>query len=530
MTSIAHSAPTPLPLWPRIRRTIPWTILLLGVASILFLQLSDKVEGNFKGPFTALVVAAVILLLTIWVLALSGFRAKTRLIVFALELVIFAGVFLFVKTCLKWRGSWTGAGWPRLVWKWTPEPDAGLKPLSDTGDAVVEKVDLTTTTPIDFPEFLGPGGHNQLAGVGLWRDWSGSHAPQLLWRQPVGLGWGSFAVVNGFAITQEQRGDRELVTCLEAKTGKIRWQHSNTARFSESMGGDGPRATPTIRDGRVYVMGATGILECLDGATGHAIWSRNIFTDSHADNPIWGKSCSPLIYGNLIVVSGGKHGPSLLAFDRETGSPRWTGGADSAAYASPAPATVGGVEQILILNAHSASGHNPANGNVLWQYGWPGDFPKVAQVLAMPGDRVFISAGYGLGSIMLHLAPTGDGAFSTSVLWKSLRLKTEMTNVAVRDGFIYGLDDSALTCLEADTGNRRWRGDRYGHGQILLVDDLIIVQAEEGNIALVAATPDSFQELGSFPVFSSKTWNNPALYGHELLVRNDREMAAFMLP
>lgn len=530
MSSIPHNLPTPLPLWPRFRRLIPWIILILAVGFIFFIQLSDRVEGNFKGPFTALVVAVVVLLLTVWLLALSGLRAKTRLILFAVELLIFAGGFLFVRTCLKWRGSWSGAGWPRLVWKWTPEPDAGLKPLSETGDVVVEKVDLTTMTPQDFPEFLGPGRHNQLSGVNLSRDWSGNHAPRQLWRQPVGLGWGSFAVVNGYAVTQEQRGDRELITCFEVKTGRSRWQHANTARFSEQMGGDGPRATPTIHDGRVYVMGATGILECLDGATGHAIWSRNILADSHVGNLIWGKSCSPLVYGNLVVVSGGKAAPSLLAFDRDTGSPRWSGGTDAAAYASPSLATVAGTQQVLILNAHSAAGQDAADGHLLWDYAWPGDFPKVAQVIPMPGDRIFISSGYGLGSIMLHLTPAGGGSFSPAVIWKTLRLKTEMTNIALRDGFIYGLDDGVLTCLDAETGKRRWREGHYGHGQILLVDDLILVQTEPGDVALVEAAPDSFRELGTFPALSAKTWNNPALYGHELLVRNDREMACYELP
>ncbi len=530
MTSMPHDAPTPPPRGPTARQLLPIGIILVTAVAIAFVQLSELFEGNFKAPIDLFIVIASVLLLTIWLLFFSGWLLKTRLILFALELLVIAGGSIFVSTLLVWQGSLSGNGVPRLVWKWTPQPDAGLKPLRESGDAVVRKVDLTTTTPLDFPEFLGPGRQNQLSGVGLSRDWSQNHVPKLLWRQPVGLGWGSFSIVNGFAITQEQRGDRELVTCLQVQTGQICWQHSNPVRFSENMGGDGPRATPTIRDGRVYVMGATGILDCLDGATGHPIWSRNILTDAHAGNPRWGKSCSPLVYGSLVVVSGGNTPPSLLAYDRDSGSPRWTGGMDKAAYSSPAIATLGGIQQVLILNARSASGHDVTNGNVLWQYPWPGDFPKVAQVVPFPGDRVFISAGYGLGDLMLHLTSGKDGTCSVSVVWKNMRLKAEMTNIAARNGFLYGLDDGVFTCLDAQTGNRRWRDGHYGHGQILLVDDLILVQAEDGSVALVAATPDSFTELGSFTAFSSKTWNNPALFGHELLVRNDREMACYELP
>ncbi len=506
-------------------------ILALAAIVIGYTQISNEVEGNWKAPITFFTLSITLLLLTAWLLLLSGFRIKTRLVLFAAELFLITGATLFVKHTLKMQGSFSGSGVPRLVWKWTPDLDAGLKPLSSDGDLVVEKVDLTTTTPQDFPEFLGPGRRNHLTGVGLASDWSGAHAPRELWRQPIGLGWGSFAVVNGFAVTQEQRGDRELVTCLEAKTGRVRWQHANAARFSEGMGGDGPRATPTIRDGRVYVMGATGILECLDGATGHAIWSRNILTDTHVANLTWGKSCSPLVYDDVVVVSGGNGPPSLAAYDRQTGLPRWTGGADKASYSSPARTEMGGKAQVLILNAGSVTGHDAANGTVLWTYLWPGDWPKAAQVVPLPDNRIFISSGYGLGCVMLAVTGGSDGKpLAIAPDWKSQHMKTEFTNVAVHNGFIYGLDDRLLACIDPANGKRRWRDGDYGHGQVLLVDDLIIVQAEGGTIALVAAKPDGFNELGSLTAFTSKSWNNPALSGHLLLVRNDREAIAYELP
>src|SRR5262249_16844604 len=153
------------------------------------------------------------------------------------------------------------------------------------------------------------------------------------------------------------------------------WKHQHHARFHESQGGDGPRATPTISGGRVYTVGGTGILDCIDGRTGKRIWSRDTLAANELANLIWGKACSPLVFDNKVIVTGGKDsGASLLAYHKDTGEPLWKGGKDEAAYSSPALATVAGTRQILSFNAHSLTGHDPADGKVLWHVDWPDEW------------------------------------------------------------------------------------------------------------------------------------------------------------
>ncbi len=505
-----------------VRTLMPVVVLLAGVGAVAFVVFSDSVEGAFKLRDAGIAALVTLLLLFVWVLFLSGLRWRRRVqLLLAGVTVPVVGVFV-LHHFVRREGSVDGSGMPRIVWR--SEMSAELPAVQATAPSgsAVELV----SGPEDYPRFLGVGGNNRVEGVHLSRDWK-TTPPKELWRRPIGLGWGSFAIVNGFAVTQAQREADEVTTCLDMKTGEVRWRHLNAARFHESYGGDGPRATPTVSDGRVYVMGATGLLDCLDGATGKPIWSRDILADAHAANLEWGKSCSPLICDRLVVVSGGARGPSLLAYDKVSGAPAWQSGTDAASYASPTLAMLAGRRMLLSVNAHSVGGYDPASGDVVFNYAWPGDWPKAAQPVPLEDDRVFICAGYGLGSEVLKV---NAGAAAPRVLWHNLRLKAEYSNVVVRDGFVYGLDDGVLTCLDLKNGKRRWRDGRYGHGEILLVDDLILVQTEPGDLALVEATPDRFNELATAPALNGKTWNNPALSGHVLLVRNDHEAVALQLP
>lgn len=364
-------------------------VVAVAALAILVIQLTGLIEGNFKFPWTLGVILLTAILLNI-LMMFSGMRLRTKLLAPAAQVLILICGISFAQHFLKMQGSFTGAGVPRFVWKSTPPPDAALPSIAAPSQP--EPITLAATNE-DWPQFLGPHRDNVAADTGLSTDWA-THPPKQLWRQPIGAGWGSFAVVNGFAITQEQRGPQELTTCLNARTGTVRWQHANTTRFVEGMGGDGPRATPTILDGRVYVMGATGILDCLDGATGSVIWSRNILTDNQSKNLVWGKSCSPLIVDRLVIVTGGDAaGPSVLAFDKQTGEPLWKSGADQSAYCSPALATIAGRREVVVVNAHSVTGCDLGDGTQLWSFPWPGNWPKVSQAVPFDGDRIFISAG-----------------------------------------------------------------------------------------------------------------------------------------
>ncbi len=217
----------------------------------------------------------------------------------------------------------TGDIHPRWKWRWAPRADSEL-PDAEKQAADNPPVDLSTTTPGDSPQFLGPNRLATLPDVHLASDWSAA-PPKLLWRHPIGAGWSSFAIVGHYGVTQEQRGDEEFVTCYDLDDGKLQWAQATPVRFEEFLAGVGPRATPTIDEGRVYALGAMGNLHCLDGATGEVLWEHDVVTETGAVPPQWGKSSSPLVYDNLVITSaGGPDGKSLVAYDKLDGHLVWS--------------------------------------------------------------------------------------------------------------------------------------------------------------------------------------------------------------
>jgi outer membrane protein assembly factor BamB len=351
-----------------------------------------------------------------------------------------------------------------------------------------------------------------------------------MWKQPVGGGYASFVAAHGRAFTIEQRGRNEVVAAYEIVTGRELWTNGWPALFQESMGGDGPRATPTWSGGLLYALGAMGELRCLDAATGRVVWRVNILDDNGAANLQWGMSASPLIVGNtVIVLPGGPDGRSVVAYDRRTGRRVWSALDDRQAYASPMVARLAGRDQLIVLTGSRLVGLVPENGDLLWSYPWRtmSDI-NVAQPIIVGENRVFVSAGYDVGAAVIEVVPRGT-AFDVREVWRNNRMKNKFTSSVLHEGFIYGLDEAILACIDAATGQLKWKGGRYGYGQIVLAGDRIIVLAEDGDLVLVAASPARHEELGRFSAVSGKTWNHLALDDGRLLVRNLREMAAFDL-
>lgn len=306
--------------------------------------------------------------------------------------------------------------------------------------------------------------------------------------------------------------------------------HGDDARFSSPMAGDGPRATPTVCGGRVYSLGATGILNCLDAATGDQQWSVDVMADNGASNVYHGLSGSPLLLGERVVVSVGQHDHALVAYHAETGHRIWHAGSDPAGYGSPLACRLDGFEQIVILNRPGVAAHDPATGGVLWTFPWANDQEtNCSQPVPISDDRMLVSTGYGKGCALLQVRHAEAG-WSAEAIWTSRQLKTKFASAVVRGGFAYGLDDGVLACIDLANGSRRWRAGRYGHGQVLLVEDRLLVQCEDGDVALVAADPAAHRELGRVRALAGKTWNYPALAGSLLVVRNDLEAMCFELP
>jgi outer membrane protein assembly factor BamB len=351
-----------------------------------------------------------------------------------------------------------------------------------------------------------------------------------IWKQPIGGGYASFVVTGRRAFTIEQRGSDEVLAAYDLATGRELWTNAWAAAFRESMGGDGPRATPTWHDGLVFALGGEGELRCLDGATGRLVWRTNILADAGANNLQWGMAASPLVVDETVVVlPGGRNGQSVVAYDRRSGKRIWAALDDQQAYSSPMLVTLGGVRQLLVFSATRLMGLTPERGEVLWEYPWTTQAGiSASQPLVLGPNRVFVSTGYGAGAAVVELTPAGD-RFVVREVWRNIRMKNQFTSSVLHNGFVYGLDESILACLDAATGELKWKGGRYGYGQVLLASGHLIVLTEGGDLALVRATPDRHQEIVRFPVLDGKTWSHPALSGGYLLVRNISEMAAFDL-
>jgi outer membrane protein assembly factor BamB len=304
--------------------------------------------------------------------------------------------------------------------------------------------------------------------------------------------------------------------------------HADPVRFYESNGGPGPRGTPTVHGGRVFAFGATGILNALDTVEGTLLWSRNVATDAGKEVPGWGFASSPLVAGGVVIVAASGR---LAAYDEATGEPRWLGANAGGSYSSPHPLTIDGVEQVLLLNADGAVSVAPGDGRVLWEHPWEGF--RIVQPTPVANGDLLLSTSDAMGGISTRriLVSHEAGEWKAEERWTSNRLKPFFNDTVVHDGHAYGFDGRILACIDLENGERRWKGGRYGNGQLVLLRDqgLLLVLSEDGELALVRAAPDGFQELARVQAIEGKTWNHPVLVENVLFVRNGEEMAAFRL-
>ena len=563
---------------PWLERVGALALMVAGVAATFQLVHPSIATGSMGMMLPIYSIPVLSLALVAWAVASRGLSTGVRRGSLVAVILVACASFTLIRT-----GGVDGTGAPDLHWRWTPtpeerllaqdtvlpvvaapampdapaqpagpaadsasagptpetaaqptepassqdEPASALAPVSqraDVGDASAPEVARS-----EWPGFRGPGRDSVVTGPGLATDWSRT-PPVELWRRPVGPGWSSFAVSGDLVYTQEQRGSDEVVSCYRLTTGEPVWMHSDAVRFWESNAGPGPRATPTVHGGRVYAMGATGLVNALDARTGARVWSRDAAADTGATLPVWGFAGSPLVVGDLVlVVASGR----LIAYDARSGERRWAGPTEGGGgYSSPHVASIGGVTQILLLRGGGGLGLSPADGAILWEHTWePG--ASIVQPALVDGDVLLSGADMmgGIGLRRLAVSPSPSG-WTVTERWTSRGLKPYFNDFVVHRGHAYGFDGSILAAVDLADGTRTWKGGRYGHGQMILLadQDVLVVLAEEGDIALVAASPDKHTELARVPAIEGKTWNHPALAGDVLLVRNGEEMAAFRLP
>jgi outer membrane protein assembly factor BamB len=563
----------------RAPRNERWTAVLLMIATLIAtpLILHPSVATGMMGMMFYLYAIPVLSLAFVaWAVVSRRLAPGPRRVAMAAAILLSCAGWALVRT-----GGMTGDADSDFAWRWaqTPEerllaeagaepaaPEAPARPAVETavepavtpagtetaaspdGPSVPAAVEVpegqlaaqtgtrpavlpasapapaATETGAGWPGFRGAGRDGAVRGVRIATDWSAS-PPVEMWRRPIGPGWSSFAVRGNLIYTQEQRGDDEVVTCYDVTTGKPVWTHHDAARFWESNAGAGPRGTPTLSEGRVYTFGATGILNALDAGSGSVLWTRNAATENGITTPDWGFSSSPLVVGDAVVVAVAG---ALVAYDRTTGKPRWSVPNGGTSYSSPQLVTIGGVEQILLLNGAGATSVAPADGALLWKHAWPG-YPIVQPALTAEGD-VLLSVSDRGGTRRIAVAH-GPAGWTTEERWTSISLKPYFNDFVVHEGHAFGFDGSMLACIDVKDGKRKWKGGHYGHGQLVLLpeQDLLLVLSEKGELALVKAASGEFTELGRVPAIEGKTWNHPVLAGDVLLVRNDQEMAAFRL-
>lgn len=531
----------PLPVLPVARRGFPQRVwlplsaLVIPLLLWLTLQAIHKYEWVPEAIFLLTMLFQVSLLAAIivgvvWFFGLSGapFWSKAAVIVIAAGLGVAAN-----KTirAIEFDGQMN----PKVYFVWDPDPDQQLAEHLQSAGPEIGGADLTIS-PTDSPAYRGLAGDGVTPQVTLSDTWE--TIPKTLWRHPVGGGHAGVAVAGNSAITLEQRGEEEVIVCYDRNTGAERWTVAYPARFhhTEPMGGDGPRSTPTIAAGRVYTLGATGELLCLDGATGARIWQKNVLQDNGAKNLEWGLSTSPLVIGSRVIVNCGvdpsnNTNQAVAAYDCTTGEKLWASGSHPAGYASPLRATLDGVEQVVVFDGGGLGGYDPATGAELWRHPWRSDMGmNSAQPLVVGENRLFVSSEKANGCAVVDVRRGSDGKWTVQEVWKNRALAVRFSNPVLDAGYLYGLTDGRLICVDVASGQRRWREGDFGNGQMVRAGGLLVLTSESGEIALVTPNPQEFDERARFPLFSHRTWNVPALAGKQLFVRNHHEMAVLELP
>jgi outer membrane protein assembly factor BamB len=546
-------------LWWLLFSRAPWgerigaiVLMVLGVIVTKYFA-HESIRGGAMGMLLYILIVPVLgLAFVAWAVLTRNLHNRARRVTMVLFILLACSVFLLIRTY-----GLSGEGQSDFAWRWSKSHEEQLvaqgeekmeaPPLSTTpaeppqvqtqtapeptqsAPAAATPTEETTAQveepEAEWPGFRGPNRDGVAHGVRISTNWSAT-PPKELWRHSIGPGWSSFAVRGNLIYTQEQRGEDEIVSCYKLTNGKPVWKHRDAARFYESNAGPGPRGTPTIDKGRVYTLGATGIVNVLNANDGKVIWSRNAQTDTKAEIPGWGFSASPLVVDDVVVIATGG---DIVAYDRETGNPRWYGPDDKDGYSSPHLVKVNGTSQVVFMNVSGVTSYEPSTGKTLWKHTLPKGVRITQPAVASDKDLLVNDGGSNIRRIALN---NGGSGWTVKEEWVSIGLKPYFNDFVVHNGHAYGFDGNFISCINLEDGARKWKGGRYGSGQLILLADqgLLVVLAEKGDLALVEAKPEKFTELGRVPGIKGKTWNHPAMAGNMLLVRNAEEMAAFQLP
>ena len=369
----------------------------------------------------------------------------------------------------------------------------------------------------DWPQWRGPNRD----GISDEKGWRAEN-PRLLWKANVGTGCSSFSVVGEQVFTMGNR-DKETgsVYCLDAKSGKILWQHSYPSALEPTYFEGGQCSTPTVDGEWVFALGRQGQLFCLNKATGAVVWSKDLLKDFSAKMAKWGYSTSPLVLGEKVLIEVGAPGASAVAFDKATGKVLWQAGDDAQSYASPYPFMQNGRQCVAFFNTFGLVVRDAADGNEVMRYPWKTQYDINAATPIVADGKIFVASGYGHGAALLPL-----GVADPKPIWESKAMRNQMNSCVLWQGNLYGFDDAILTCMEFATGKVKWQEKSLGKGALILADAKLIIQAEEGALAIAEASPDAYKEISRTPAVAKKTWEIPVLANGRIYTRNNTGEAA----
>jgi outer membrane protein assembly factor BamB len=419
-----------------------------------------------------------------------------------------------------------GSFHPEFSWRWA---ESAEPPMAATVSPQAR--DAWQVSGVEWPGFRGPAGDGRANDFGAALDWQTAR-PSEGWRVPIGPGWSSFAFVSGRLFTQEQRGDRELVTCYDADNGSLIWQFAHPNRFSDIVSGAGPRATPTFADGRLYTYGATAVLSCLDATTGTLVWQRDLMKEVNAPLPVWGFTNSPLVIGRVVIVyPGGDGEQGLVAYETASGDPAWQIPSHGMNFSSAQRVTLSERDLVLFGDDTGLLALEPATGKLAWKYrpaDWQG--PAICQPQQVGDSSLIVPLGDGVGLARLEVRQDGT-TWNVTERWSSRNLRPSFNDFVYFQNHCYGFDRNIFCCIDAETGERKWKSGRYGFGQALLLPRVgrLIVTTEGGEAVLLAADPERHREFGRVRALEGKTWNHPVVAGNRLFMRNGKEAVCLEL-
>ena len=422
-----------------------------------------------------------------------------------------------------------------LSWRWEATPEENYlksRASKESPSNATLNEPAVTLASAAWPSFRGSTRDGKLLGLTINEDWKAS-PPKLVWKTQIGPGWSSFSVAGDRLFTQEQRGEKEAVVCLDAKTGQAVWEYEYVSRFWESVAGAGPRATPTIADEGLFSLGANGILTCLNASTGVKIWERDIQVDSKQKPPMWGFASSPLVTEGLVIVhagSGLKEDGVLLSYEVTTGEPRWSIPSGSHSYSSAQTAKLDGVSGVLMETNAGLQFVNALDGATIWQFDSPTQNYRTLQPLVL-GNSILLANSLGEGTKRISATREGE-SWLVKEEWASRDMKPDFNDFVEHQGSLYGFDGNIFSSVDLATGKRQWKKGRYGNGQVLLLCDAgqLLVTSEQGELVLLKADASKTVELAKFQAIEGKTWNHSVLVGNRVFIRNAEEAACYELP